>query len=838
VKPSIVLRPVRWLIRHRRRAALILGLTLLLVALAHPGASADDVYGNISPAPQLPPGGWVGRYPVERYSLDQYFPAISVGFTSGVDASGVGPMIAYIGAQLLWIITCFLANGVILLFALAFNLNLLTGNGSTGSGALTPISQAIHNLYANTFGTPWLIAMVTLVGCWAMWKALVQRRYTETAGALAVSFVYFILAIGIVTQPEKTIVPASKLSNEMSTALLSLTNEGSVGNEEKAKTGASNQLFELLVLNPWTVLEFGGLDHCATVSHGKPRSVAVRPLSSNPTEEPRLASQLENGTEVTGSAGKLCINNRNKYATHFLAYPFQSPGRNSEHEALEHGDAEDLPESDPGKTSGTYSLGPADEPAAEAMGKGGQYERLMLAFVVLLGEVGAYLLLGALALGVILAQILLLALLAFAPVALLVGIFPGRGHDFFRKWLGKLAGYLARKVVYSLILAVVLAVCSALDSATSNLGWLLAFSLQAAFLWTIFLQRKKLADDLLAGTVGSHHDDGNRLANLYFASRLARMVPTPGLPSLPSLPSLPKLPHLPWPKSGGGSGAEAPSGEPSGGGAPPPPPPAGGSPPPPAPPSGGPGGGGAEAPGETYLPPAAPHPNETPTHGPGSPTSPAGGASAEVPAAAKGSEAGTPASGGRASRPRSAPVPSPAHPGGAPAEDELPSGATRPAEGEPSPPNSSPAEHRGDSTPQPEPSRPASTVTSTGEVTSAVVRNALAQSAPPAPVGPPASSTAPLPAPPAPPASGAAPVTAAPAPGASRIASHDDALEEPEPARRAPRGVATPSADSGPGETQPAVEAPNPSQEPVARLLKARQSNSPTEPANPEDELA
>ena len=179
--------------------------------------------------------------------------------------------------------------------------------------------------------------MVTLVGCWAMWKALVQRRYTETAGALAVSFVYFVLAIGIVTQPEQTIGPASRLSNELSTSLLSLTNEGGVGDEATAKTAASNQLFELLVLNPWTVLEFGGIEHCATVSHGAPRSVAVRPLSSNPVQDTQLAAQLENGTEVKGEAGKTCINNRNKYATHFLAYQFQSPSRNSEHEALEHG---------------------------------------------------------------------------------------------------------------------------------------------------------------------------------------------------------------------------------------------------------------------------------------------------------------------------------------------------------------------------------------------------------------------------------------------------------------------------------------------------------------------
>jgi len=832
VKPSIVLRPGRWLLRHKRRAAVILGLTLFLIVLAHPGALADDVYGNISPAPQLPPGGWVGRYPVEHYQLDQFFPAISVGFTSGVDASGVAPMIAYFGAQILWLVTCFLANGVILLFALAFNLNLLTGNGTRGSGALAPISQAIHNMYTSTFGTPWLIAVVALVGCWAMWKALVQRRYTETASALAVSFVYFLLAIGIVTQPEKTIAPASKLSNELSTAILSLTNEGSVGNEEKAKTAASDQLFELLVLNPWTVLEFGGVEHCATVTSGKAHSVAVRPLSSDPAEETRLATQLESGAEVKGQGGKVCINNRGKYATHFLQYPFQSPNRNSEHEALEHGDEEDLPDADSSKNSGTYPLGPADTPASEAMGKGGQYQRLLLAFVILLGEVGAYLLLGALAVGVILAQILLLALLAFAPVALLVGIFPGRGHEFFRKWLGKLVGYLARKVVYSMILAVVLAVCSALDNATSNLGWLLAFSLQAAFLWTIFVQRKKLTDDLLSATVGSHHEDGNRLANLYFASRLARMVPTPGLPSLPSLP---KLPHLPRPKSGGGG--EPPAGEAPSGGAPPPP--AGGSPPPP-PPSGG--SGGAEGPGEpggeTYLPPNPPSPHETPTHGPGSPPPADGSGTEDTPAGPTARETGSPPDGGPAAPPANAPIPLPTHPGGEPPEDELPSADAPPAR--------APSDARGGPSREPDGDHrapeqtPPSKVTSTSEVTGALVRSTLASSTSPpipAPVAQPAPATAP---PPAAPSATAVPAASPlPAAGASRIASHDDALGQESTGRRPPSAVAAAKPDTTSGATPPpAIDAPDPTQEPVARLLKARQSNPPTDPATPKDELA
>lgn len=508
---------------RRRRIALLIGLTVGLVLLAGPPAGASDVYSNIGPAPQLPPGGWMDRYPLTNYQLDQYFSAVSVGVFSGVDVSGVPPMIAFFIAQVLWLITAFLAYAVITVFAFAFSLDLVNGNSTSGSGALTPVAAAIHNLYTHTFGAPWLIAAIVLAGCWTMWKALVQRRYTETAGALAVSLLYCVLAIGIVTQPQRTIAPASKLSNQLSTAILSLTSEGSIGSEQQAKTAASNQLFSFLVLDPWTVLEFGGTEHC-TQSPQSTRSVAVRPLSSNPGQDAHLASHLEAGSEVRAQ-GKTCINNRNKYASHFLAYPFQSKDRNSEHEALEKGDTGKLPSSDPGKTGG-YQLGKADEPAAEAMGKGGQYQRLLLSIVILLGEIGGFLLLGALALGVILAQLLLLLLLCFAPVALLLGIFPGRGHDFFRAWLAKLAGYLARKVIYSLILAVTLAVSQALADATSNLGWLLAFVLQAAFLWTVFIQRKSLTSDLLAATAGHQaaREGTSRLQTLYYTTRLARMA--------------------------------------------------------------------------------------------------------------------------------------------------------------------------------------------------------------------------------------------------------------------------------------------------------------------------
>ncbi len=198
----------------RRRVGLLALGAVALVLVIVASASASDVYGNIGPASQLPAGGVFGRYPLANYQLDQYFPGIKVGVLSGVDVSGVPPLIAFFIAQVIWMVTAFIANTLITLFAFAFSLDLLNGNGTPGSGALTPVSDAIHSLYANTFGAPWLIVAILLAGLWAMWKALVQRRYAETAGALAISLLYCVLAIAIVAQPQRTIAPASRLSNE------------------------------------------------------------------------------------------------------------------------------------------------------------------------------------------------------------------------------------------------------------------------------------------------------------------------------------------------------------------------------------------------------------------------------------------------------------------------------------------------------------------------------------------------------------------------------------------------------------------------------------------------
>jgi hypothetical protein len=500
-----------------RRALWALGLAGALVLLASPAAHAD-IWANVGPASPL--GGLQGRYPLGNYELDEHFTAISAGVFSGVDVSGLLPMIAYFFANELWQLTAWLANILIELFAFAFSLDLLNGSGATnGAGALGPVSRAIHSIYSTVFGGPWMVLAVSVAGLWAMWKALVQRRFAETAGQLALSLIYITLALFFVWQPAQTIGFASQWTNAMSGAFLSIAKDGEPGSQQQAKQAGADQLFGLLVAEPWAVLQFGGLDHCVRAGAGsegsEPASAPVQPL---PAE---AARRLEAGEEVS-AAGKTCVNNLKKYGGHFLRFAPGTDERSEEFEALQHGDASKLPNADPGKANGTYKLSGVDVPAAAAMEKGGQYQRLLLALVVFCAELGAFCLLGALAVGVILAQILLLLLLAFSPVALVAAAIPGRGHQFFKAWLSKLGGYLLRKAAYSLILAILLAVCAAIAAATSQLGWLLSFGLQCAFFWAVFLQRRSLTEGLVGIVTGPSAPGRERALSilaLYYGAR-------------------------------------------------------------------------------------------------------------------------------------------------------------------------------------------------------------------------------------------------------------------------------------------------------------------------------
>jgi hypothetical protein len=455
----------------------------------------SDVFSNVAPPAQIDrTSGLMHRHPSGNYALDTH---VDVGVTNPGALFALVPQLL---ASQIWDLNRLLVLAVISLFTWAFSLDLLNGSGGS-SGALGPIAEAIQTLYTHSLGRSWLAVGILLAGLWGIWKALVQRRYLETAGQLALSVAFVVLALFFVQRPAQTIGRASEWTNQLSLAFLSGATRGNVSSPESAKREVADQLFRTLVYEPWVVLNFGGLRHCVDSDH--------RPVAP---DDPRRARCIDHLAATGGRGG---------YAERFLRYRPGSEARNAEYEALRDGalpsdsransiidafsalargdladafaaTSEAVDPADPNQFNG-YTVDADDRPAVDVQQQGGGFQRLTMALLVFAGTLGAVLLLGALSLGIVLAQVIVLFFLAFAPLALIAAVYPGRGHDFFRAWLTRLVEALLRKALYSLVLAVILAVSTALLAATASLGWLLAFGLQAAFYWTVFLCRKDIA---------------------------------------------------------------------------------------------------------------------------------------------------------------------------------------------------------------------------------------------------------------------------------------------------------------------------------------------------------
>ena len=492
----------------RRRLGVVVAAALAMVLLAGPAAvgkyRGSDLLGNVGPESQAG-GGLVDHYPLSAYALDYH---VDVGVT---DPEGVPPMIAQWAASQLWSATSFLVKCVIDLFTWAFSLDLLGG----ADGALAPVSAAITSLYENVIGQAWMVAAILIAGIWGIWKALVQRRYTETAGALAMSVLFVLIALFFVYQPQRTIGEASRWTNTLSLAFLSGANRGSLDDPQQAKHQVADQLFETLVYRPWVVLEFGGLNHCVDTSRLDDDGFPTPVSPHDPTRDV-CRDHLEPGRDGFGG-----------YAPRYLRQAPGSPERKAEYDALRTGET---PLGD--RQFAGYRVDKADAPAVDIQQAGGAFQRLTFSVVVFLGALGAVALLGTLSLAVILAQVVALVLLGFAPVALVVGIFPGAGHDVFRGWLTKLATAVFIKALYSLVIALVVAVSAALTAATGSLGFLFAFGLQTLFFWALFVYRKQITARLVAATTGGEHQEGTPRASVVQRGATVAAAPVTALVGL------------------------------------------------------------------------------------------------------------------------------------------------------------------------------------------------------------------------------------------------------------------------------------------------------------------
>src|SRR3954447_17187820 len=409
---------------RRRRLALLAAFALSLALLPHPNAVARQgkdplrTLGADSPlckqaidatarAHCRATGAIEHPYPLDHYRFDWH---ITTGVTHITE--NFLAVVQWV-CSIVWMGSLYLLKGALLMFQWAFSLDLL-GKSMAGARA------TLERLHDTTLGQPWLLAAITVLGLWGVWRGLVQRQTTATVAGLGIALAMMAAALVVIDRPAETVGALSRGANDVSLAFLSGASEGTIARPQLAVSHASEQLFDTIVLRPWCALDFADVRWCLTPAPGDRLTRAQRWLRYAPdTPQPNA-----------------------EYTAVFSAGAYQTDDPRLQRQLT------------------GYHPTKADRPKVDMQGKSKTVTRAVLLGLILIGQTGAIVLVGWLAFRVLLQGMLTLVLLLLAPVMLLAPAFGDTGRDAFRRWAMRLLAAVCSKAIYALLLAIVLAIAS------------------------------------------------------------------------------------------------------------------------------------------------------------------------------------------------------------------------------------------------------------------------------------------------------------------------------------------------------------------------------------------
>lgn len=481
-------------------AALVLALTVAAPASAAPaqpsmgdpfaqlGGGSPSCKEDVGPTGKrncAATGSVAQAYPISAYELD-----VHVDF--GITHLGN----AFLGALqnvagLIWMGLVYLLRGVLLLLEWGFSIDLL---GSAMSG----VRRTLTTLHNDVIGQTWFLAAMSVTALWGMWRGLVQRQATQTITGLLATVGLMVCALVILARPADTVGYASRLANDASLSLLSAATAQPLDRPARSMAQASQGVFDSMVRDPWCALQFSSVDYCdqrLPVAHGGLCVLDVGHQDDCQHDRARAAAMSIGDAWLSQDSG--------------------SKGRESLYHVLKG----DLP------FGMSEKLGiPKDPERVRMMESGGTFSRFAILGLIAAGMLGAAALLAYLGIRLLLASVLALLLLLFAPAMLLAPAFGEGGRSTFVAWGKRLVGALVAKLVYALFLAVVLAAAAMLRRL--DVGWFGTWLLQIAFWWGVLIKRHELIG-FLSIRPGSENHRGGFVASLaqgYYAMQMARTV--------------------------------------------------------------------------------------------------------------------------------------------------------------------------------------------------------------------------------------------------------------------------------------------------------------------------
>jgi len=440
-------------------------------------------------------GSVAHSYPVSSYGFD-----VQVGFSiTDLGDSFLGALQSI--GSLIWMALVYLVKAVLLLLEWAFSLDLL-------GAAMTDVRATLDRLHRDVFGEPWFLAALSAAGLWGIWRGLVQRRTSQTIAGLAATVGLMTAGLVILSNPTGTVGHASRLANDAAVGVLAASTGRPMDDPERALSDAVAGVFDQTVRDPWCALEFGSVDYCAQPAKGE-RTISnadvwlAYPAASR---QRRGLFRLLKGEDPDGD-------NRPG-----LVDALAGPVGGAALDLVGVGDGEDS--GLPNDVRGRVAKSPERASMQEA---GGTVPRFALLALIGVGMTGAIALLAYIGIRLLLASLLTLLLLLFAPIVLLAPAFGESGRATFVAWAKRLVGALVAKLIYALFLSVVLAITATV--ARLDIGWFGVWLVQIALWWGVLIKRKELLGFATAGTSQTLQAErsGSALSAAYHAAQIGWM---------------------------------------------------------------------------------------------------------------------------------------------------------------------------------------------------------------------------------------------------------------------------------------------------------------------------
>lgn len=504
-------------------------------------------------------GRFYNRWPAEAYNLDLYGDA--KGALGIPKPSYIGPLILNTIANFLWGLSVSVMGLVLKLLRWAFTLDFISGGqGSVGGSGIDQIQGPTERLYNNSALQAIAVIGTMVSGIAFLWRAGIKRDIKTGATQLLMTFVLFMGAVLMVLAPGSILKPLNNTVKDSSGAVFAAASGAkSPNNYGQAITDAQDTIWYDTVHQPWVVLEFGGLNHCystitkddldpdATHQGG---GVAGFGKSDKPNipggsrQNPDGKSQDDDFKHPIAISAPCSLVGKNWDAGRSGGFtqiikpvkvqgpvkhlaPRRSNGqfsidgwwlglsdgqRENAAFALDNGFSGDDLKKFADAKSMTFPAeleGPKWMPATDAMGTSSQGSRLGLVFIISVVNIGWVLMLGLLSIGALAAQIILMGLIAIAPVAAIAAMWPMAGVQHqVRRYLILIAQMLFAKFFLALILGLLLLIVTQLGTILRLqgpdplLGWTVSYIALALVPFIAFLYRKRLASNVMGAFRG------------------------------------------------------------------------------------------------------------------------------------------------------------------------------------------------------------------------------------------------------------------------------------------------------------------------------------------------